>query len=208
MEGQKFSFEKLNDKNFETWSLKIKAVLINSDLWEFVNSDCPAPIEETAKNAAGEDVITVKNEKEISTWMSKDQKAFSNLILSVDDSQLQLIKKCTTSKSAWNELKSYHQKSTLSNKVSLLKQACKMQLREGDDMGNHIFKMEEIFDKLANLGKNLEEDLRVAIILSSLPESYNTLITALEARDEKDLTMALVKSKLGRIRESSESCEI
>jgi hypothetical protein len=56
--------------------------------------------------------------------------------------------------------------------------------------------MEEYFDKLATLGKDLEEDFRIAFILSSLPDCYNILTTALEARDEKDLTLSIVKNKL------------
>lgn len=34
------------------------------------------------------------------------------------------------------------------------------------------------------------------MLLSSLPATYDTLITALEVRDEKDLTMTLVENKL------------
>ncbi len=56
--------------------------------------------------------------------------------------------------------------------------------------------MEKIFDQLADLGMDLEEVFRVVIILASLPDNYDTLVTALEARDEKDLTLSYVKSKL------------
>jgi len=38
--------------------------------------------------------------------------------------------------------------------------------------------------------------LTVALFLSSLPDSYGTLITALETRPEADLTQELVKNKL------------
>ena len=56
--------------------------------------------------------------------------------------------------------------------------------------------MEDLIDKLAAFGENLAEHLTVAFYLSSLPESYGTLITALETRPEEDLTQELVKSKL------------
>src|SRR5580765_7892186 len=36
----------------------------------------------------------------------------------------------------------------------------------------------------------------IALLLCSLPESYNTLITALETRSENELTIELVKGKL------------
>lgn len=42
----------------------------------------------------------------------------------------------------------------------------------------------------------MEEINKVALIQSSLPPSWHTLITALEVRDEKELTLTLVESKL------------
>ncbi|XP_038110550.1 uncharacterized protein LOC119767086 [Culex quinquefasciatus] len=56
--------------------------------------------------------------------------------------------------------------------------------------------MEEIFERLAMAGQELDEDLCVAMILRSLPSSFNTLTTALEARSDEELTLELVKMKL------------
>ena len=53
--------------------------------------------------------------------------------------------------------------------------------------------MEELFEKLANAGQELAENLRVAMILRSLPSSFDTLTTALEIRADADLTIELVK---------------
>lgn len=188
MDAGKIFIERLNNVNYETWSFRVKMLLINSDLWDHVSTICPEPV--TGSGSA------ITNQAAITTWKSKDAKALANIVLLVDDSQMQLVRKAETAKEAWDSLKAYHQKSTLSNKVSLLKRVCQMKLEDNGDMESHLFQMEETFEKLASLGKNLEEDLRVAIVLASLPEGYNTLTTALEARNEADLTMSLVKSKL------------
>jgi hypothetical protein len=123
-------------------------------------------------------------------------KSLATIILSVGDGQLQLIKKCKKAKVAWDTLKDFHAKSCLSTKVSILKQICHLQLEESGKMESHLFKMDDLFDKLAAAGKELDEDFKVAIILSSLPESYDVLTTALEARSDDDLTIGLVKQKL------------
>ena len=44
--------------------------------------------------------------------------------------------------------------------------------------------MVEIFDSLAVIGEEVEEEDRVVHILTSLPESYNMLVTAFEASSE------------------------
>ncbi|KFD69488.1 hypothetical protein M514_18360 [Trichuris suis] len=46
------------------------------------------------------------------------------------------------------------------------------------------------------MGKNIEEDDLVAVMLCSLPDSYSSLITALEGKDEADLSVEYVSGKL------------
>jgi gag-polypeptide of LTR copia-type len=188
---EKIVIDKLNNENYCVWSFKLKMLLIKENLWQCVEGSYPESVLETGGASP-----TPTNNKEISNWKQRDGKALATIALAVEDNQLALIMKAETSKAAWNALKEYHQKATLSNKVSLLRKICQMRLSESGDLETHLFKMEETFEKLAALGKDLEEDLRVAMILSSLPESYNTLTTALEARKDEDLTLSFVKTKL------------
>ena len=44
--------------------------------------------------------------------------------------------------------------------------------------------MVEIFDELAVIGDEIEEEDRVVHILASMPERFNTIVTALEANSE------------------------
>ena len=62
-------------------------------------------------------------------------------------------------------------------------------------MEQHLKQIEGRIDQLIPVGEALVEKLTVAIILSSLPESYGTLITVLKTRPEEDLTQELVKNK-------------
>lgn len=71
-----------------------------------------------------------------------------------------------------------------------------MKMNEHGDMENHINVMLDIVDQLTSFGETLAENLVVALMLCSLPDSYDTLITALESRADDDLTLELVKGKL------------
>ena len=55
--------------------------------------------------------------------------------------------------------------------------------------------MTEIFTELAVVGAKLDEEDRIVQFLASLPESYNTLVTALEA-NEKVPSMEVVVDRL------------
>ena len=59
-----------------------------------------------------------------------------------------------------------------------------MRLREDGAVQEHIKETTEIFDELSVIGDPLSEEDRVVYLLASLPESYNMLVTALEANAE------------------------
>ena len=167
---------KLNSVNYQTWKFKVELLLTKEDLWDTVFQDPPDPV--------------------TPEWQAKDRKARATIGLLLEDSQLHHVRKEVTAKATWNALKQHHEKSTLSNKVSLLKKLCALKLTETGSMETHLVQMEDLIERLSSLGEALAEPLTVALFLSSLPDSYSTLITALETRPEADLTVELVKNKL------------
>ena len=70
-----------------------------------------------------------------------------------------------------------------------------MSMGVDDSMSEHINKMKELASQLEAVGASITEDDQVATLLCSLPESYNSLITALESRAD-DLTLEFVTAKL------------
>lgn len=176
-ELQKFAIVRLNNTNYHIWKFKVELVLIKDGLWDVVMKPKPNP--------------------ETADWIKKNAEARAVIGLSVEDSQLSHILKCDTAKDAWEILKKYHEKDTLSNKVQLMRKICSLKF-EGGNMEDHIDQMTMLFLKLDALSETdkLPENWIVAMLLSSLGSRYDTLITALETRPEKDLTLELVQSKL------------
>ena len=68
--------------------------------------------------------------------------------------------------------------------MSLRRRIHSLHLRDGDSVQDHIKAMTELLNELAIVGDAIEEEDRVVYLLVSLPESYNTLVTALEAHEE------------------------
>lgn len=114
----------------------------------------------------------------------------------VEDSQLIHIIEAVTSKETWTILADYNQKSSLSRKVYLRKRLFKLSLSENGNMEEHIVEFLSIKNQLAAIGKKFEDDDLAAMLLSSLPDSYSTLVTTLENRPEKEITLEFVKGKL------------
>ena len=95
---------KLNGSNYQTWKFKVELLLIKEDLWDVVSQEPP-------------EALTPE-------WRAKDRKARASIGLLLEDSQLHLVRKEITARATWNALKQYHEKSTLSNKASLLRKLC------------------------------------------------------------------------------------
>eukprot|EP00731_Ephydatia_muelleri_P037673 Em0533g3a len=61
-------------------------------------------------------------------------------------------------------------------------------MKEGSSIEAHIKAMKELTDKLAAIKAPISEEDQVVTLLGSLPSSYSTLVTALEARDAVSLS--------------------
>uniref|UniRef100_A0A1Y1LUY5 CCHC-type domain-containing protein n=1 Tax=Photinus pyralis TaxID=7054 RepID=A0A1Y1LUY5_PHOPY len=186
----KTKFEKLDNTNYSIWKFKMELLLIKEGLWKVIKEKAPTP-----KQELNSSIVT--NQLEIDAWYKLDDQARAWIGLSVKDDQLTHIWKAKSAVEAWSNLKEYHEKSTLSNKVHLMRLICSLKMDEGSSAIDHINRMQELFIKLSDIGEwSLSDNWSVAMLLSSLPRSYDTLITALETRPEDELTFALVQQKV------------
>lgn len=85
----------------------------------------------------------------------------------------------------------------MTNKVFLMRSICSLKLEEGDNAKAHINHMQDLFTILSDIGETtLTDKWSAAMLLSSLPESYDALITTLESRKEDEVTFALVQQRV------------
>lgn len=198
----KVLFAKLNSGNYFTWKYKMEMFLRKEKLWTCVTND-PPEIPPPAAAGAEAAAVTAANTARanattaLAQFTENDDIARATIGLCVEDEQLVHIRNAQTAKTSWLALQLYHERNTLVNKVSIMRRICGLKLNESGDMEQHITEMTNLFQKLVDLGENqLNEQWKVAITLSSLPPSYDHLITAIEARAEADITLSLVHSKL------------
>lgn len=130
-------------------------------------------------------------------WSEADEKALTAIALCIDDTQIQHIRDCKTAKESWSALREIHEKDSTSNRVHLLQRIMRERLVLNGDAEMHMNRLTELFQKLLSLGAELKpEFLMSATMLASLDSSYDSLVTALESKDEKDLTAAFVRTKV------------
>lgn len=174
----KMNIEKLNNTNYFTWKLKMKLILIKEDLWDVIGGERPT------------------SARSLLQWRKRDQRALAFIGEALDDSQLIHLRDKENALDCWQALQEAHEKDTITNEISLYKRIALHRKKGNTSMGEHLNEMMNLFQKLSDLGAPAYDEEKIGMIFTSLPTSYSTLITALEAREPKDLKLSLVQSKL------------
>ncbi|XP_037024176.1 uncharacterized protein LOC119066056 [Bradysia coprophila] len=104
--------------------------------------------------------------------------------------------KTDSAKGAWDALCNHHKKATFSTKIRLLRKLYHEILPKNGNMEEHLSKLTEYYDDLCEIDHVIDDQQFVSIVMTSVGEDYDGLITALDCRDENDLTFDLVQSKL------------
>lgn len=110
------------------------------------------------------------------------------ITLRVEDNQLIHFAHFNDGFEVWQTLSKKYEYSTFSSRLYLRRKLYGIHYRSGP-MSEHIDSIMEVVSLLRGSGKPLEDEEIVAILLVSLPEPYSGLVTALEGKQEADLTI-------------------
>ena len=117
-------------------------------------------------------------------FMARRDRALAMIVLAIDPSLLYLIGEPEDPIVVWKKLADQFQKKTWANKLELQCKLYSLCLREGGSVQGHIKVLTEIFDTLAVVGDPVSEEDRVVHSLASLLDSFDMLVTALEANQQ------------------------
>ncbi|KAF2356377.1 hypothetical protein FHG87_012868 [Trinorchestia longiramus] len=115
---------------------------------------------------------------------SRRDLALATIVLGVDQRQLYLLGDPTDPVEVWRKLQNTFQKKSWANKFRLKKKLFNMKLENGQNLQDQLNVFVELFEELAIIGDAMEEEERVIILLSSLPDRFSTLVTAIEAHEK------------------------
>lgn len=145
--------EMLSKNNFDTWKIHMRALLIKNDAWAYVNGT------KTKPEPNGD------NEMEIETWMDRDSKAMSDIILAIHPPELKQIKDCETSRGVRSKLEEIYASKGLARKATLLKQIVLQRMNAYDDVRDHLRKFFDAVDKLKDMEVIINDDLLSMVLL-------------------------------------------
>ena len=161
----------LNRSNYPTWKVQCQMALVCEGLWGIVAGTETIPVAEDEAGSRAK-------------FIARRDRALATIVLAVDTKLLYLLGEPTDPVDVWTKLQAQFQKKTWANKLALRRRLHSLQLKDSDSVQEHIKTLTELFNELAVVGDVIKEEDCVVYLLASLPDSFNTLVTALEANED------------------------
>ena len=173
--------EKLTGDNYYSWKFQMKMFLITKDLWEIVTGA------ESLKGSA-----TAEEQRKLKT---RENLALATICLSVS-TNLQIYVRNAAKAKAWDNLSKHSEQKTISRKIFHRRKLYSARMENETNMIEHINYVKTLSEHLETVEDPVNEKDLVIFLISSLPEDYNYLITALETIAEDKLTWDYVRDGL------------
>jgi hypothetical protein len=170
-ETTKNHVSKLEADNYYAWSYRMEMRLRKLGVWSIVNGQEPCP--------SGS-----PNNKVVKGWVARMELALNEIVSAVGDSQLVHTRVSMDPSVIWERLRSVHMSQGLGSIISMWQRFFQLKKLEGVSFQAHAADVREHADRLTGLGDPPSETLMVAVLLSSLPESYSPLIVSLDTHPD------------------------
>lgn len=180
MESATTKIEKLNQSNYFAWKQKISLLLALKDLDDHLTSERPA------------------DESEAIAWDKSDKKAQAIIGLSLSDPILENVRHVDNAASMWKTIQNIFERHTLLNKLSARRKFYTATKSEDETILQFGNRITHLSSTLKSMNVLIEDSEMAMALLCGLPESYDPLISALDAigTEEDELEFEHVKSRV------------
>ena len=175
--------EPLDGSNYQSWKYNIKLVLMERGLWGFVLGTEEPPGE-------GEPAALRRS------FHLRSDKAYSLIALSVSKNLQVHIMSTTNPKIAWEILQKQFEFVSIAQIVRLNRKFYAATMNESDDLMEHLTFMTSLAEQLRELKEEISPQKFATVVLGSLPESYESFISSLNARKIDELDWENIKGSL------------
>ncbi|KAK9065203.1 hypothetical protein SSX86_016586 [Deinandra increscens subsp. villosa] len=169
---------KLTSLNFLSWKTQVQALLYGLDLFNFLDGTHPKPT--PTINADGTQIPAAT----YANWSRQDRLVFGALVGSLSEEIVLIIQGTDSSRDAWELLQKTYVSPTQGHLKQLkhrLKNTTKLPTQTVSD---YMWKIKNITDELALLGKKMDNEDIIDVILDGLDSSqYKPILDAVHARD-------------------------
>ena len=170
---------KLNSMNYSTWKRIMKDFLYCKDLYK------PIRLKEKPSDTLDDD------------WDVEHRKAIAYRRRWMDLTLHRHIYDETKADVVWKKLENIFSRKTSGNKTTLIRRLVNLKYKDENNMVEHISSFQDTVNKLVAMKMNINDEMQASLLLSSLPDSWETLVVIVSNSTPNGiLTMKSVKDNL------------
>ena len=111
---------------------------------------------------------------------ARNDKAFAIIALSLGDDYIHHISDLQSASQAWIKLDTLFGARTQNSKIALMISFFDLHMQDGDTIAAHVNQLRSLMVQLASIMTPISEDIAISVLLKSLPDVYDTLVTTLK----------------------------
>jgi len=150
----------MNGKNWNIWKPRMEDLLFSKDLYTPLLGRPATTLDDVA-------------------WKMLDRKTVGFIRQWLDDSVFHHVSTETSAQALWKKLEALYERKTAGNKAFLIRKFVNLKYREGSPMTEHLNNAQSIINQLESMKITLGDELQDLMVLSSLPEGWETLVVSL-----------------------------
>ena len=130
-------------------------------------------------------------------WKKMDKKAIALIRQYLDDSVFHHVASCESAKALWDKLVSLYESKSATSKAFLVRKLVQLRLDEEKSVAEHLNEFQDVINQLANMKVNFDDELQALLLMSSLSESWETLVVSLSNSNANGtISLETVRSSL------------
>ncbi|CAH9137488.1 unnamed protein product [Cuscuta epithymum] len=130
-------------------------------------------------------------------WKKINRKTIGQIRQWIDHSVFHHVARETDAYALWKKLEDLYQAKTARNKALLMRRLVNMKLKSGSSVAEHTSQFQSLVNQLSCVEMSLGDEMQSLLLLSSLPDSWETLVVTLSnSAPNGKLIMSVVKDAL------------
>jgi gag-polypeptide of LTR copia-type/Pol polyprotein, beta-barrel domain/Integrase core domain/Domain of unknown function (DUF4219)/GAG-pre-integrase domain/Zinc knuckle len=170
-----YKIEPLNGDNYATWRRRLEWILDDQELWDITIGTEAEPTPVDPKN------VSSAEGQAIADWKKKDKKARKEICLRISDEHLVYIDQFMGSHAIWTRLQDIFESKGAVGIVNLRRDFFRTFAEDGANMEEHVRKLRGLGQELSARGQLITDTDFSNTLLTSLPDSWSSFITAVNA---------------------------
>ena len=168
---------KLTASNYAIWKPRMEDILYCKDLYDPVEGDASKPDKMTDKE-----------------WAKLNRKTVGQIRQWVDHTVFHHVAQEVNAHSLWQKLEAMYERKTAQNKAFLIRRLVNLKFRDGNSVAEHLSDFQSLINQLATMKMVLDDEFQALLLLSSLPDSWETLVVSLSnSTPNGKVTLGMVK---------------